>query len=433
MLPTIAAAAIAMPAECYPISDSTTSNITYLTASTTNFNQMLGNLDAISSSIFQKSGQAGLYIASVLGVIEVTWFVINTIVLKHNIDEILREMFFKLLTVSFIISLILGLSQNGGSVVKDFSITMFAGLANTATSGLLPAQPQSVNLAAGGGTGYAMQGASNGIISQGLTVADVIVNCPAKLYSATHPPTGNPLVAGLQNISREIVALPDNIDAAVFAVFVMLVYAAIDFLLVATMIDGLLVLSVGIFTLGFANSRWTSDNASSYFRLMFAVGWKIFAYTFIANLGSVLIFDTVANELNSFATSPWDIPSYPPGGIAGLAVVLLLLIVMTVFAGGISKALSSGNFQVGVAGGALRTLLELRLLSYAVGGAAAMAGRAAAAPNAIAKSGGAAAGPAARSGGSATIPQRPVGVSSAVARGVDHDVTSAGINFRPHG
>jgi hypothetical protein len=446
LLPDVASAqqVLQHPTLCDP-QPMTTGTSTILTGASSPLNYILNGLDRMSTGIFQSCGQAGIAIATVLGTFETLWFVVQTVVWKHRIEEMLKDMMFKTMTCLTVIALIVGLSgasapgvatpiEPGGAIVKEIAFGFFSGVAQNAVNQLYPGG-NPVSQISSTSIGSSMTSASNGILQNGIEAGDIIINCPATIYWSKHGSKDN-FLGDILNVVKTVASLPFVLSGFVLGISVVVFYVLIDVLLVATMVDGLLVLAVGVFTLGFANSRWTADNAAPYFRLIFAVGWKVFSYVFIANLGVYLIDATVTSEIDLATTVGLDWPALPIGGDFGLLIVMILIGIMVLGAGNISKALSAGSFSVGVGGAATARALEFAYIAYAVGSGGAGAATGAAAKNGIAKAGGSAGsggGGGGVGGGPRPVPNLPQSIKSHAQSGIEHETTGGGISFRPHG
>jgi P-type conjugative transfer protein TrbL len=104
---------------------------------------------------------------------------------------------------------------------------------------------------------------------------------------------------------------------------VTLAFGIVALQVVITLIERAIITSTGIILLGFSATRWTMDWAQSYWRYMVHIGIKLFVVTVIANVGTAWFASLVAQESNGVAS--WvPIASLPTLFIETLAILLLL-------------------------------------------------------------------------------------------------------------
>jgi hypothetical protein len=409
-------------------------------------NNLLSIFDTLSGNIFDASSKAGLTIATLLGTMEMIWFTVSSLVFKHNMEELFKDLFFKTISITMVYALIVGLAANNGGLAKSIPFTFFPSLASAIftdiqTNGGLPGQgsaPQ-ITITTGDPT-TGIESSSQTIISDAFLATYAIVQCPLEVAKANNAFSVNIFDAG--SVVAAILGCFLYVYAVVNAVSVLLLFALLDLALVATMIDGLIVLSAGVFMVGFANSRWTHDNATPYFRLMFSIGWKLFSYIFVANFATILIIGVVNAALKEVDTAAKGniVGAFTMAPDALMAITLITTFIAALFlnVNSIAKALSSGTLSLGPGLGTVRLAMDAALL-LATRGASGAGNNpkpptnpdSLRNPNQPNKNG--------NGGGGGGGGGRPPIASDVIAKlgnhaqnSLDGDVTGAGVDFRPH-
>lgn len=109
----------------------------------------------------------------------------------------------------------------------------------------------------------------------------------------------------------------ESIARVLTGIIIIVVFAIIAGLLLATLIELYIALNAAIILLGFGGSRWTSDYAVSYWKYLLSVGMKIFAMQLLIGIGQSFI---------SGFFGQYDGSNIQSLVFVGVSIVLLILV-----------------------------------------------------------------------------------------------------------
>lgn len=109
----------------------------------------------------------------------------------------------------------------------------------------------------------------------------------------------------------------ESLARVLTGIIIIVVFAIIAGLLLATLIELYIALNAAVILLGFGGSRWTNDYAISYWKYLLSVGMKVFAMQLLIGIGQSFIS-------NFFGT--YDGSNIQSLVFVGVAIVLLILV-----------------------------------------------------------------------------------------------------------
>jgi hypothetical protein len=355
---------------------------------------ILGPIDSASSQLFTGSGTAAKYLFTLLGTIELVWFIAHTLFFKREIHDLLHGTGFKIVSLMFLMAVIVGLSQNGGSAIKNIVFNDFASLGQDVGNGFNNNTPGfgSGTTAYTGNTGSGSTIATSeaapisNILSQGDCASYAIITWPATQWNTQLYGNDtiniqnivnkllNPLAAA-QNMIEALISIPGIILGFLVGTLIGLTYLYLAGLMLMATIDGLITLSVGLILLGFAGSRWTSAMADNYTKLIFHTGFKILAINIVAGLGMGMIGSAVnAGIATAMPGGVISGPALPYSTLGSLLIIAALVALLAKNVNGIANTLA-GSPSINLAGSAASAAVGAAMVGAAAAtGGAALAG-----------------------------------------------------------
>lgn len=260
----------------------------------------------------------------ILAVIDFTWTGIKLALRQAEFSEWMADFVNQILFIGFFYALLLHSSVWAKDIINAFM--QAASQASTAASGVGAITPSN-------------------IFGVGLNMAHVVMT-HLSLFSPAES-------AGLM----------------IAALLIVICFALIAAFMVIALVEAYVVMSAGVFFMGFGGSRWTQDYAMKMVTYTVAVGAKLFVLQLLIGLGESLIQSWVAN---------FDAKDQSIFIMTGAAIVMLVLTksIPELVQGLISGAsLTHGSALTGSAGAAVKTATAVAGGAVGMGMAGASASR----------------------------------------------------------
>jgi type IV secretion system protein TrbL len=231
------------------------------------------------------------------------------------------------------------------------------------------------------------------VFDQGLQVAASLM----QFSNDAAPSTGSMIINTLTNSGQGLGKfMLSAIIIGVASVFIILGYGLIAVQLLITLVESYLIIGGGALMLGFSGSRWTHNLSEKYFGYAISVGVKLFTIYLIIGFGDSFtqaLKDTIADAYAAHPEGPsfgdylgvggaslfYGVTGYMAPGLAGsmlngtVAMSLQSAGTAAGMVGGAPVAAglaasAAGTRALGLAGGAMGTLLPVQKAAGAIGG-----------------------------------------------------------------
>ena len=347
----------------------------------TPFVNAAGMMDTLVSQV---QGASGGWMATALGyatnlffglaAIEFAWSAIQLTLKKSELSEIMVGTLFKVMSLSFFAMVLIKAPEWIPAIVNSFK-------------------------AAGAGVGGSPVLSPSAVFDQGLQVAASLM----QFSNDAAPSTGSMIINTLTNSGQGLGKfMLSAIIVGVASVFIILGYGLIAVQLLITLVESYLIIGGGALMLGFSGSRWTHNLSEKYFGYAISIGVKLFTIYLIIGFGDSFtqaLKDTIAASYAAHPEGPsfgdylgvggaslfYGVTGYMAPGLAGsmlngtVAMSLQSAGTAAGMVGGAPVAAglaasAAGARAMGLAGGAMGTLMPVQRAAGAIGGASAGVG-----------------------------------------------------------
>lgn len=304
-----------------------------------------------------------------LAAIEFAWSAIQLTLKKSELSEIMVGTLFKVMSLSFFAMVLVKAPEWVPAIIDSF---------------------KAAGVGVGGGTAVMSPSA---VFDQGLQVASSLM----QLSSDAAPSTGGMIMNTLTNSGQGLGKfMLSSIIIGIAAIFIVLGYGLIAVQLLITLIESYLIIGGGAIMLGFSGSRWTHNLSEKYLGYAISVGVKLFTMYLIIGFGSSFtqaLKDTITAAYAAHPEGPsfgeylgvggaslfYGVTGYMAPGMAGsmlAGTVSMSLQNVGAAAGMVGGAPvaaglaagAAGARALGLAGGALGSLMPVQKAAGAIGG-----------------------------------------------------------------
>jgi type IV secretion system protein TrbL len=309
-----------------------------------------------------------------LAAIEFAWSAIQLTLKKSELSEIMVGTLFKVMSLSFFAMVLIKAPEWIPAIINSFKV-------------------------AGAGVGGTSVLSPSAVFDQGLQVAASLM----QFSNDAAPSTGSMIINTLTNSGQGLGKfMLSSIIVGVASVFIILGYGLIAVQLLITLVESYLIIGGGALMLGFSGSRWTHNLSEKYFGYAISIGVKLFTIYLIIGFGDSFtqaLKDTIAAAYAAHPEGPsfgeylgvggaslfYGVTGYMAPGLAGsmlngtVAMSLQSAGTAAGMVGGAPVAAglatsAAGARALGLAGGAMGTLIPIQKPAGAIGGSSAGVG-----------------------------------------------------------
>lgn len=318
-------------------------------------------VDRATNSIYGTSGAVAQALLKGLGTIEFLWFIYTAVAKKTSIPDMLSSVFFKIISFTVLLSIIVAVSSSNGAIVKGIVFGFFSQLATQVSTGYnnfsYGQNPNSTTLQ------QPIQNLAQEATCDAYLIAVYPIERAKTLASQTGLIGAGPVgtVVGIVKVVADpSLAITEALSTLVVTLFaitaafgVLMLFGAIALYMLIVMIDASMMLGVAVFLLGFAGSRWTAGLSQGYFKYLVAMGFKVFGIQLVAGIVTNYIARSITSTIQAnvtFGTTLLDIMS-----IIGILFSISIGFIMLLNVNKIAQTLATGTPSFGMTGAMLET------------------------------------------------------------------------------